>query len=76
MISAGQITSAGHAHIDFLNTGITVKDNFKALKYGAGFRYSNPGLFLNSLQTNGDYKPHFIDFQLISQYSFSEAATA
>ncbi len=57
------------AKVDFLSAGLTLKNKFGDLKYATAFRYAYPGLFLNELQTNGDYKPSFGDFQLITNYT-------
>ncbi len=62
----------GLAKIDLLNAGLTVKKNFGKLKSALSFRYAYPGLFLNELQTDGDYKPSYQDIQLFAEYSLNE----
>ena len=64
-------TFSGSVKADFLNAGLTLKSRIENLKFAAAFRYAYPGLFLNELQTNGDYKPAFKDIQLIADYPLS-----
>ncbi len=65
-------TLNGTINIDLLNTGLTLKRKIGNLNVSGGFRYANPALFANRLQTSGKYSPLFYDFQLLSTYSFSE----
>jgi hypothetical protein len=64
-------TSTGYAKVDLLNAGMTLKKKLGAIKFAAAFRYAYPGLFLNELQTNGDYKPSFKDIQILADYSLN-----
>ncbi len=45
----------------------------KKLSYMAGFRYKTNEYLLNSLDTEGDYKPKYTDFQSIINYHFSSS---
>jgi hypothetical protein len=65
-------TLNGNVNIDMLNTGVTLNKRFGKLNLSSGFRYANPALFANVLQTSGKYRPYFVDFQLLSSYDFSE----
>ena len=65
-------TLNGNLSADLLNTGLTLNKRFGKLNLSAGFRYANPALFANVLQTSGKYRPYFIDFQLFSSYNFSQ----
>jgi len=62
---------SGSANADFLSAGLTIKNKTGVLKYAGAVRYAYPGLFLNALQTNGDYKPAFKDIQFIANYPLS-----
>lgn len=43
----------------------------KRLSYLAGYRYKTTTYLLNTLETSGDYKPQFSDFQALVSYRFS-----
>jgi hypothetical protein len=43
----------------------------KRLSYLAGYRYKTTTYLLNTLETSGDYKPRFSDFQALVSYRFS-----
>ena len=62
---------SGSANADFLSAGLTLKNKTGNLKYAAAVRYAYPGLFLNELQTNGDYRPAYKDIQFIADYPLS-----
>jgi outer membrane receptor for ferrienterochelin and colicin len=64
-------TLAGYAKVDFLSAGLTLKNKIGEMKIAAAFRYAYPGLFLNELQTSGDYRPSFKDVQLVANYPLS-----
>jgi len=59
---------SGSVNADFLNTGLTIKNKAGDLKFAVSLRYAYPGLFLNELQTNGDYKPAYSDIQFMADY--------
>ncbi len=44
----------------------------KRLTFLAGYRYKTTSYLLNTLQTSGDYKPQFSDFQAMISYRFSK----
>jgi hypothetical protein len=62
---------SGSVKADLLNAGLTLKSCIEDLKFAGAFRYAYPGLFLNELQTNGDYRPSFNDIQFIAAYSLN-----
>ncbi|MEZ5070352.1 MAG: carboxypeptidase-like regulatory domain-containing protein [Bacteroidales bacterium] len=49
------------AHVEGISAG-------NRLTYLAGFRYKTTAYLLNTLQTQGDYKPRFTDFQALLRY--------
>ncbi|RPI75575.1 MAG: TonB-dependent receptor [Ignavibacteriales bacterium] len=59
-------TLSGYAKVDMLNAGLTIKKKFGKINLAAAVRYAYPGLFLNELQTNGDYKPSYQDVQIFA----------
>jgi hypothetical protein len=61
-------TSKGFARIDLLSAGAAAMKKFGNLKFATAVRYAYPGLFLNKLQTNGDYKPAFRDVQFFAEH--------
>jgi hypothetical protein len=63
---------SGTLRADFINTGITLQKKTGNLSTAVAFRYSYPGLFLNELQTNGDYRPAFRDYQVFAKYKLSQ----
>jgi hypothetical protein len=46
------------------------------LSYISGFRYKTSQYLLNTLDTKGDYKPSFTDFQTLISYQFSKKLEA
>lgn len=66
-------STSGYARLDLLNAGLTLKRKFGKLNLAAAVRYAYPGLFLNELQTNGDYKPSFKDVQFLADYHFNDS---
>jgi hypothetical protein len=56
---------AGSSSISLLGASAHVEGASKTQRftYLAGFRYKTTSYLLNSLQTSGDYKPQFADFQ-------------
>ncbi|MBU2491281.1 MAG: TonB-dependent receptor [Bacteroidetes bacterium] len=65
-------TLNGKLRFDFLNSGITISKKQNGINFSAGIRYAYPNLFLNNLQTQGDYRPSFSDFQLLANYKIDE----
>lgn len=55
----------GTLRADLLNTGFSARQRLGNISWSAGIRYANPALFLNRLQSQGDYKPLFRDGQLL-----------
>ncbi len=58
----------GGVRADLFNAGAFVIGAQERWKAVAGIRYSNPGTFVNKLQTAGDYQPRFYDVQLSALY--------
>ena len=58
--------------VDLMNAGVGLKGNYEKLNWSTAARIAYPSLFLQKLQTRGDYKPSFSDFQFFSNYSISE----
>lgn len=65
-------TTGGLVKVDLLNAAVTAKKKIGNLKLATAVRYAFPGLFLNKLQTNGDYKPSFRDIHLFTNYPIDE----
>ena len=63
--SASMSLLGGSAHIE------NCTDNHR-LTYIAGIRYKSTQYLLNSMQTKGDYKPSFLDFQTFVTYDITE----
>jgi len=61
----------GIVRADLFNLGLAVRDRIGKLSWSAGARYTNPDLFLSSLQTKGTYRPYFIDGQVLMKYAFT-----
>lgn len=61
----------GVARIDFMNLGLALKGTIGKLNWLSGFRLAYPTMFMKQLQTKGDYKPSFSDFQFFGTYSIS-----
>lgn len=62
----------GKVRFDLLNSGITLSKKIDNINIIGGIRYAYPGIFLNELQTSGDYRPSFSDFQLLANFKLSE----
>lgn len=62
----------GKARADLLNAGLTFRNKYKNLSWTVGGRYAYPGIFLEGLQTKGDFNPEFYDVQAILNYEFSK----
>jgi len=62
----------GKLRFDLLNSGITLSRKIDNINFIGGVRYAYPGIFLNELQTRGDYSPSFSDFQLLANYNLTE----
>jgi outer membrane receptor for ferrienterochelin and colicin len=62
------------AKVDLMNAGLALMGNTGNFNWSAAARISYPSLFLEKLQTRGDYKPSFSDFQYFANYSFSESS--
>jgi hypothetical protein len=63
---------SGAAKADLLNSALTLKSGFGNLKLAGAARYAYPGMFLDGLQTNGDYRPKFLDVQMLANYSLTK----
>ena len=63
----------GSADISLLGASLQLEgiSNNKRLSYLAGYRYKTTSYLLNTLETTGDYKPQFSDFQTMISYRFS-----
>ncbi len=61
--------SEGILRAGLMNTGIAWRKNFGDWQWAMGARYANPALFVNQLQTGGDYQPRFADAQMLLGYS-------
>ncbi len=57
---------------DLMNTGAFAKSSIGKLNWMVGARHAYPGLFLDDLQTSGNYQPSFTDFQFLSNYQISD----
>jgi len=57
---------------DFLTMGAAGKGSGKRFQWNAGVRYANPQLFVNRLQTSGNYRPEFFDGQFFGRYKLNE----
>jgi len=57
-----------------LGAGVHLEGNTpdKKLSYLTGLRYKSNQYLLNSLETKGEYKPSFLDFQANLKYAFSD----
>ena len=63
----------GTASVSFLGTEFSVRDNKKnKFTYLIGARYKSNSYLLNSLETKGNYKPRFFDFQSLFEYKFNK----
>ncbi len=62
---------SGIVKTDLLNSSLALKNKFGNLKLAGAVRYAYPGMFLDGLQTNGDYRPKFLDVQILANYSIN-----
>jgi len=64
---------AGSASISLLGASAHVEgaSKTKRFTYLAGYRYKTTQYLLNTLETSGDYKPQFSDFQTLLTYQLS-----
>ncbi len=64
---------AGSTSISLLGAAVHVEGASKTQRFTclAGFRYKTTSYLLNSLQTSGDYKPQFSDFQTMLTYQIT-----
>ena len=64
---------AGAADLSLLGASLQLEGISKnrRLSYLAGYRYKTTTYLLNTLETSGDYKPQFSDFQALVSYRFS-----
>ncbi len=60
------------AYMSFVGAGVTVENPFKikdkTLSFIGSFRYKSNSFLLNSLDTEGDYRPQFTDLQTYVHY--------
>ncbi|MGB0883479.1 MAG: TonB-dependent receptor [Flavobacteriales bacterium] len=63
------------ANLSFQGAGLTISNPFKVanrpLSFIGSFRYKSPTFLLNSLETQGDYRPRFSDAQVFMKYDLS-----
>lgn len=59
---------------DLLNAGLALKRHSGKLSWAAGIRYANPSIFVNKLQTTGDYTPEFFDVQALVSYQVTPSS--
>ncbi len=62
----------GTASGNLFNFGLNLNQHWKKLNWSAGFRYADPSLFVTKLQTGGDYRPLFLDGQLLLNYRIDQ----
>ncbi len=63
----------GTASVSFLGAEFSVRDNLNnKFTYLVGARYKSNSYLVNSLETNGNYKPNFFDFQSLLEYKFNK----
>lgn len=67
-------TIHGNLDVNLLNMGLTINKRVFNFNITGGIRYANPASFANVLQTSGQYRPKFIDFQFFATYNFSESS--
>lgn len=65
---------AGSSSVSLLGASAHVEGatNDQSFTYLAGFRYKTTSYLLNSLETTGDYKPQFADFQAMLSYRLNK----
>ncbi|MGD8782078.1 MAG: TonB-dependent receptor [Ignavibacteria bacterium] len=57
---------------DLMNLGVFAKSSLGKFNWMVGARHAYPGLFLDDLQTSGNYRPAFSDLQFFSNYQISD----
>ncbi|HER08334.1 MAG TPA: TonB-dependent receptor [Bacteroides sp.] len=64
---------AGSGSLSLLGASAHVEGSSRTQRftYLAGYRYKTTSYLLNTLQTKGDYKPQFSDFQALLSYRFT-----
>ena len=63
----------GEIELSLVNAGFMIEGNFKKSGYWAvASRWTDTGAILNTLQTEGYYRPKFFDFQAISRIPLSK----
>lgn len=64
---------AGSAYASFMGSGLHLEGitKNKKLSYLAGARYKSSRYLFNALETKGEYKPVFSDFQALVNYKFN-----
>jgi len=65
---------AGSTYLSFLGAGFHLEGSSKNEKFTwlTGFRYKSNQFLLKNLDTKGDYKPSFTDYQALFNYKFSK----
>ncbi len=66
--------NAAHLTASLLGTSVTVENSSKNHRFThiSGFRYKTSQYLLNSMDTKGDYKPNFFDYQTYLTYDINE----
>ncbi len=64
---------AGSASISLLGASVHLEGASRNQRFTflSGYRYKTTSYLLNTLQTSGDYKPQFADYQMLMTYRFS-----
>jgi hypothetical protein len=65
----------GELNADLFNMGLMLHDRTGNLSWRAGIRYAYPSLFDKTLQTSGQYRPSFDDFQFLGSYILPNNST-
>lgn len=65
---------AGNTYLSLMGGGAHIEGSLASslFSYNIGIRYKTNSYILNTLDTKGDYKPNFFDFQGFFSYNFSE----
>lgn len=68
------IKNAVHITASFLGSSLTLENSNKNHRFThiSGFRYKTSQYLLNSMDTKGDYKPKFFDYQTYITYDINE----
>lgn len=61
----------GSASLSFLGASAYVGSSSEKFSQVHGFRYKTSSYFLKSLETEGEYKPNFLDYQCFMTYRFT-----